>query len=375
VTTIDDFAAGFADEAGWFDFASFGPMGTGVVQEARALTELQSRSRHGSVVALDEQAGRARRAVAALTGFPTDHVVFQPSTSQGMLHTLFGLTGALALSPREYPTTPLTATRASSALRVLDTVWLDVPDDAVTPAVLREHLTPSVTAVAVSVVDYRTGYLADLEGIRQVIGDRLLIVDGIQGFGVVDAPWAVADVLVTGGQKWLRAGWGTGFMALSDRALTDLTPVFSGVHGSEITLGGSYERGAEPAPGAAAFQLSRPDPIAEARLATSLEEIAAVGIRPVAGAVAERTTRLIDLADEFAVPVASSRVESERAGIVVLEPEPQHLTALTASLLNHGVSATVRSTSVRLSTHVSNGEDSFGLLREALMSYGSAISY
>ncbi|WP_209561366.1 aminotransferase class V-fold PLP-dependent enzyme [Frigoribacterium sp. PvP032] len=375
MSTIDDFAAGFADEAGWFDFASFGPMGTGVVQEARALTELQSRSRHGSVVALDEQAGRARRAVAALTGFPTDHVVFQPSTSQGMMHTLFGLTGALALSPREYPTTPLAATRASSALRVLDTVWLDVPDEAVTPAVLREHLTPSVTAVAVSVVDYRTGYLADLEGIRQVIGDRLLIVDGIQGFGVVDAPWGVADVLVTGGQKWLRAGWGTGFMALSDRALTDLTPVFSGVHGSEITLGGSYEHGAEPAPGAAAFQLSRPDPIAEARLATSLEEIAAVGIRPVAGAVAERATRLIDLADEFAVPVTSSRVESERAGIVVLEPEPQHLTALTASLLNHGVSATVRSTSVRLSTHVSNGEDSFGLLREALMSYGSSISY
>jgi selenocysteine lyase/cysteine desulfurase len=349
VTTIDDFAAGFADEAGWFDFASYGPMGTGVVQEARALTELQSRSRHGSAVALDEQSGRARRAVSALSGFPVDHVVFQPSTSQGILHAMFGLTGALALSPREYPTTPLAATRASSALRVLDTVWLGVPDDAVTPAVLREHLTPSVTAVAVSVVDYRTGYLADLEGIRQVIKHV--------------------------GQKWLRAGWGTGFMALSDRALTDLTPVFSGVHGSEIALGGSYERGAEPAPGAAAFQLSRPDPIAEARLATSLEEIAAVGIRPVAGAVAERASRLIDLADEFAVPVVSSRVESERAGIVVLEPEPQHLTTLTASLLNHGVSATVRSTSVRLSTHVSNGEDSFELLREALTSYGSALSY
>ena len=59
----------------------------------------------------------------------------------------------------------------------------------------------------------------------------------------------------------------------------------------------------------------------------------------------------------------------------MLEPEPQHLTALTASLLNHGVSATIRSTSVRLSTHVSNGDDSFELLREALTSYGSSISY
>ena len=41
--------------------------------------------------------------------------------------------------------------------------------------------TASVVAVAVSLVDFRTGYLADLEGIRQVIGDRLLIVDAMQG--------------------------------------------------------------------------------------------------------------------------------------------------------------------------------------------------
>ena len=44
-------------------------------------------------------------------------------------------------------------------------------------------------------------------------------MDGIQGFGVVDEPWELADVLVVGGQKWLRAGWSTGFVVLSDRAL------------------------------------------------------------------------------------------------------------------------------------------------------------
>ena len=35
-----------------------------------------------------------------------------------------------------------------------------------------------------------------------------------------------------GGQKWLRAGWGTGYLALSDRAVERLTPVFSGYLGT-----------------------------------------------------------------------------------------------------------------------------------------------
>ena len=46
---------------------------------------------------------------------------------------------------------------------------------------------------------------------------------------------------------------------------------------------------------------------------------------------------VLELADEFAIPVASSRSPDERAGIVVLEPQPEQLTVLGASLFNHGV--------------------------------------
>ncbi|KQR43910.1 hypothetical protein ASF82_10020 [Frigoribacterium sp. Leaf164] len=375
MTTIDEFAAGFADEPGYFDFAKYGPISTPVAEEQRGLVDLQARSRHGSEIALDEQAGRVRRAVSALVGFPADQVVFQPNTSEGLLHTMFGLTGQIVLSAREYPSLPLAVTRASSALRVLDPVWMDPIYGAVTPALVQEHLTSSTTAVAVSAVDYRTGYLADLEGIRQVIGDRLLIVDAIQGLGVADLPWSLADVVMAGGQKWLRAGWGTGFLALSERAATELTPVFTGVAGSELALGGRYDQPVPVRAGAAAFQVANPDPIAQARLATAAEAVTAVGVPAIAAAVAERASRLIDLADEAAVPVMSSRDEAERAGIVVLQPEPAQLTTLTAAFINHGVTATVRDTTVRLSTHVSNDDESFDMLRAALTSFGSAVTY
>ncbi len=58
--------------------------------------------------------------------------------------------------------------------------------------------------------------------------------------------------------------------------------------------------------------------------------------------------------------------------MVVLEPLPEQLTALTASLFNHGVSATVRQTGVRLSVHAGTTEETFDMLRAAFTSYASA---
>jgi len=375
VTTIDELISGYTDEPGYFDFAKWGPISRPVVEEERALVDVQARARFGSEVALTEQAGRVRRAVSAVVGFPADQVVFQPDTSSGLVHTLFGLTGQVLMSPRDYPSGPVAATRAAAAMRVLEPVWMDLDHDVVTPAVVQRHLTDRVTAVAVSLVDYRTGYLVDLEGIRQVIGDRLLIVDAIQGFGVVDAPYGVADVIASGGQKWVRAGWGTGFLALSERASATLTPVFSGVAGTELRLGGSYHETLPTLPGAAAFQITNPDPIAQARFSTALEGIASVGVAAISREIADRASRLIDIADEFALPVVSPRDEAERAGIVVLEPSPEQMTTLTAALLNHGVTATVRDTTVRLSVHLSTDDDSFDLLRGALTSFGTTVYY
>ena len=80
------------------------------------------------------------------------------------------------------------------------------------------------------------------------------------------------------------------------------------------------------------------------------------------------------LADEFGVPVTSSRAQNERAGIVVLQPPADQLTVLTASLHNHGVTVTTRQGCVRLSAHVTTSEETFEMLRSSFMSYASAVS-
>ncbi len=371
MTTIDDFTAGFDEEPGYFDFARVGPLGRSVAEEELAQIELQRRARFGSLASLGRQDARVRDAVAAVSGFGAEQVCFQPNTSSGLMHAMFGLTGGVLLSAAEFPSVTFAAARAADSLGVLNPVWLDATDGPVTPGSIRAQLTQNLAAVAVSLVDFRTGYLADIEGIRQVIGDRLLILDAIQGFGVVDAPYQLADVVVAGGQKWLRAGWGTGFLAMSDRAVDRLTPVFSGFSGTDLDL--PLDVIVPPTRGAAAFSISNPDPIAQARLATSLEDIARVGVAAISTRLAEKVSRVIDLADEYGVPVSSSRAEHERAGIVVLEPAVDQLTVLSASLFNHGVTVTTRQNRVRVSPHVSTDDDSFDMLRAAFTSYATGI--
>jgi selenocysteine lyase/cysteine desulfurase len=373
VTSIEEFAALFHEEPGYLDFAYVGPPGQSVLLEEQAQTGLLGRGRFGTIDGLLEQDARVRAAISAVTGIAESRVAFEPTTSIGLMHAMFGISGGVAISPADFPAITYAAVRASEALGTITPVWLDTDHGRVTPGNLKSQLTKSVTAVAVSLVDFRTGHLVDLEGIRQVIGDRLLIVDAIQGFGIVDAPWELADIVVAGGQKWVRAGWGTGLLALSERAAQTLVPVFSGFSATEsgdLPL----DEVRAPRAGVGAFQVSHPDYIAQARLAAALEDIIAVGVTAINASIGERVSRIIELADEYAIPVVSPRDPAERAGIVVLAPPVDQLTVLTASLFNHGVTTTTRDGRVRLSPHVSTDEETFDMLRASFVSFASAIT-
>ncbi len=375
MTTWDDYAAGFGEEPGYLDYGRVGPLSAVAAAEMLGLTDMLTRARFGSLNSIADQDARLRNAASVLLSQPADQIVGVPNTTSGLMHAMFGLTGDVLLSPAEFPSLPLAASRAHEALHVAKPIWLETDHGTVTPGQIREQLTATTAAVAVSLVDSRTGYLADLEGIRQVIGDRLLVVDAIQGFGIVEAPFAVADVVVAGGQKWCRAGWGSGVMSLSTRALERLTPVFSGYTGTDADDEWDQVPAAPPSLGAKAYRTTNPDGIAQARLAAALEEIAGVGVGTINAAIALNVSRLIDLADEFAIPVVSSRDERERAGIVVLAPPTEHLTKLTASLFNHGVTATSRSNSVRLCVHAVLDESTVDMVRAAFTSYASAAIF
>jgi selenocysteine lyase/cysteine desulfurase len=362
----------FAESPGYLDFARLGPPSRRVVDAMAAAASRVRAPGQGTLDLLLGETAAARGRAARLLATRVEQVTLVSSTSAGLFTVALGQpAGNVVVPARELPANRHPWVLAAAA-RGGEVRWLDTPDGRLTPDGVAALVDRDTTAVAVSLVDFRTGYLADLDGIRQVIGDRLLIVDAIQGFGVVDAPYQVADIVASGGQKWTRAGWGTGFLALSDRAAERLTPVFSGFSATDEDL--PLDEVIAPSHGAAAFRISNPGPIAQARFATALEEISGVGVAQIAHCVRDKTERLLAIADEFGIPVSSPRNETERAGIVVLKPATDQLTVLTASLFNHGVSATTRQGTVRLSAHVTTNEETFDMLRASFTSYAAAVN-
>lgn len=370
VTDLDAYLASFDGEPGYLDWAAFGPLSPAVRVEAQADTELLGSGRRTSIDLVSDHVREARELVAELVGADASQVVLQPSTTYGLMHAIYGLAGGLMLGRGEFPSLTVAATRASEALGSVQLQWLEPLDGMITPDVVAEALTDDTRALAVSLVDFRTGYRADLGALRDVIGDRLLIVDAVQGFGMIDADYAAADVVCGHGYKWLRAGRGTGFAWYGHRALERIAPVLSGFCGVDGDL--PVDAVPPPSASAQAFSIAGADTLAAARLATALKEVADVGVATIEAELAARTADVIYFADRYEVPVVSPREPERRAGIVTLEPAPQDAAPLAASLANHGLTVTVRSGLVRVAPHVGTGANTLRLFGDALAAFSSA---
>lgn len=362
VNDVDTLTDSFDVEPGYLDWARFGPLSPSVRAEMSADAELLGTGRRAGIDLVGARAAEARTLVAKLLDVPGDEIVLQPSTTHGLLHAMFGLEGTVVVPAQDFPAVRLSAARAAAARGLLAVREIDPPEGIVTTDAIVDALDDDVTAVALSLVDYRTGALVDLPAIREAIGDRLLIVDAIQAFGVVDVDWRAADVITGNGYKWLRSGRGTGFARFSPAARDRIEAVLSGISGM---LGDAGTLGVPGVlPGAAAYSVAPSDPLAASRLAAALRDIDDVGVAPIAAAVRARAQEVMHLADRYEVPVMTPR--EAHAGIVTLLPAAADASALAAALANHGVTVTARGASIRVSAHVGTGADSLLLLGDAL---------
>jgi selenocysteine lyase/cysteine desulfurase len=342
----------FGESPGYLDFARVGPPSRAVVEESAALLGRVASAGMSTVDDLMACDDRARAAVARLCGAVAERVVLLPHTSQGLFQAAFSVpAGEVLVSASEFPANTYPWARAERAGR-LTVRWLRVP--AVTPEVVAAALTTDTTVVSVSAVDFRTGYRADLAALREVVGDRLLVVDGIQGVGVVDEPWEVADVLVCGGQKWLRAGWGTGFAVLSERALARLEPLISGWTGA-ADPGLFDDEIHEIAPDARSWSVSNLSPVNAGALARALELVEEIGPAVVAGRITDRVAELDEVLRSAGAEVVSAT--DRRAGILAFRLPGHTAAEVATALADVEVVATVRPDQVRLSPHASTGAD------------------
>lgn len=370
MTAFDDYLDTFAGDPGYLNWAAFGPLSPGVRAEAFADADLLASMRPASHALVFDRAAQAREVIAGMLGADVDEVTVQPSSTHGLAHALYGLQGAVIASSAEFPSVSITLERAvQTAQGGISARWIAPGDGRVTPDAVSEALDDEVTALVVSHVDFRTGYRADLAALRELIGpDRLLIVDAVQSFGVVDEDFSAADVLAGHGYKWLRAGRGSGFARYSAFARERIRPVLSGVAGT--TSEGLPVDALPPAAASArAFTVSAPDHLAAARLAVGAAEVRDAGVALIEERISAHVDEILEIADRHGIPVSSPREPARRAGIVALAPaEPGRL---AAALANADVSVTARGDTVRLAPHAGTGSETIRMLDDALSGFGN----
>lgn len=409
---IEGYLARFSEPSGYLDFARIGPTShdvtTTLIEAARLL-------RGDSSIALAElelQAAQARTSAARLLRAAEHEVAFVSSTSHGLFAAAAALQcpspnhgsaegGGVVLVPRgEFPSNvyPWLRFEGRGGLRVR---WIDSP--RITPDVVAAHLDGDVRALSISAVDALTGYRAPLGALKELLGpDRVLVVDAIQGLGAVPVEVDAADLLVCGGQKWLRAGWGAGLLLVRDRVDDRLTPGLGGWSGvqdpfgtdEDVPVPDSPSRGLAstddlghgpaggdgaahaggtvihprpPLRGAIAHTLTNPDYPAVAALGVAIDLVHGVGVAEVGRRVAETLETLLDTARSAGAKVLLDDLDAaERGGIGCFRLPGLEPAAVHAALAGAGLVTTLRGGWIRLSPHATTPRETVQRLAFAL---------
>lgn len=206
-----------------------------------------------------------------------------------------------------------------------------------------------VRAVFVDWVHYASGRVLPLERLRDLLPrDAYVVVDVMQGLGVLPSPAPHVDIMVAGGAKWLLGPEGTGILYLR--------PDRTWKMGLVGWLSAEYDDFTQcmpprpPSSGARRLESGTRNTPGIAALSESLNMI--LTTHDPWGKVKPLVRRLIEGARELGL---ATSVREPESGIVGVEcPHPDRVAAL---LLERGVRVSARERWVRISPHIVNTMD------------------
>lgn len=208
-----------ADDGIFLNTASWGLLPRSAAEEVADLTHRRTLCHGFAEEELGRIQSRCRRVLAHLMEVEPDEVALVPNTSFGVnlaAHLVgAGPPGRVVVSAGEFPANVLPWKALRKRGFVVDVVPADGHGNPREAALLEALDAPDVRALAVSWVQFVTGFRMDLPALGAACRARgaLFCVDAIQGMGAAPFRPRVmgADVVACGGQKWLCAPWGSGF--------------------------------------------------------------------------------------------------------------------------------------------------------------------
>lgn len=205
----------------YFNHAAVSPLADPVLV---AMNEHLERRHTGAPDTWAKAAGAAenlRGLYATLVNTTPDRIALMPNTVAGLNILASGLkwqTGdRILLNEHEFPANVIPFRNLRRLGVELD--FVKTADGQFPVAAYEKAITPRTRVLSLSIIQYMTGYKADVKAIADLCHRHNIIfsVDAIQALGVmpVDVTSDGIDFLATGGHKWLQSPLGSGFLYLS----------------------------------------------------------------------------------------------------------------------------------------------------------------
>ena len=305
-----------------------------------------------------------------------DRIAFLQNTSQALNIVARGLAwnpgDHIIVNDLEFPSNVYPYLNLESKGVVVDQV--SHQGGRITPEMIEEYITDRTRMVAISAVQFLSGYKADLQHIGQICKKHNLwfVVDAIQALGAskVDVQQMNIDALASGSHKWLMAPQGLGMLYLTDKLQNHLVEHDLGWLSVEdpwqlFTHNQAMDSTARR------FELGTPNTLGVHGLHATLDLFSELGNERIYRRVSYLSGLLLEKMDSTTnLSRFSPKEESERAGIVTYHlPSDTDLDTLIPGLKDHQLHVAVRNGKLRLAPHFYNTEQEIERAVEIIKEY------
>lgn len=357
----------------YLNSAAIGPMPETTVNAIAA--ELLDATNNASVSLAErvEAKRRVRGLVAAALSAKTDDIAFTRNTSDGLCAVSAGMNWKpgdnIVSFENEFPANfyPWRSVRDRYGveLRLSRQVNGKFDEDE-----LLALIDGRTRLVAISAVQYATGYKADLERIGKAARsqDALFAVDIIQAFGAmpIDLPTQYVDIAAGAGYKWLCGPEGCGIFYLNSRARERVACLSNGWMGVRDPWD-FCDREQPYLEDARKWETGMGGTALLCGLEASLKMLLEIGIDRIEGHLTELTEFLCEILPPSRYEVVSARGPCERSQIVAIRPlSDLSADEIAGRLLRERICVSSRCGLLRIAPHLFNDLEDIERLVDAL---------